>query len=97
VDLFSNIAFELFGTLTGWAGAGHLRLGQQQSYFNYQQPATKTAWMCTRSALECAATSSIWPSPFARTEHSARYATGYLGDIGVPPPAMTSAVVECAG
>ena len=53
--------------------------------------------MCSPTVSAYAATTSIWPSPSAaRLNIPARYATGYLGDIGVPltPPMDFSAWFE---
>jgi transglutaminase-like putative cysteine protease len=88
VDRFSNIAFELFGHLgSGWSRVQaicdwvHAKVA-----FNYQQARpTKTALDVYTERVGVCRDFQHLAITFCRALNiPARYATGYLGDIGVP-------------
>ena len=89
VDRFSNIAFELFG----WAKPGWGRVQaicdwvHNKVVFNYGQARpTKTALDVFTERVGVCRDFQHLAITFCRALNiPARYATGYLGDIGVPP------------
>jgi transglutaminase-like putative cysteine protease len=89
VDRFSDTAWELFGqTPPGWARVqaicdwvhGHVEFG-----YRHARP-TKTAWdVYTERAGVCRDFMHLAITFCRCLNVPARYVTGYLGDIGVPP------------
>ncbi len=88
VDRFSNLAFELFGFLTpGWNRVQAIcNWVHQKVLFNYQQARpTKTALDVFTERVGVCRDFQHLAITFCRALNiPARYATGYLGDIGVP-------------
>jgi transglutaminase-like putative cysteine protease len=89
VDLFSNIAFELFGHIQpGWGRVQAIcNWVNSKVAFNYQQARpTKTAMDVYTERVGVCRDFQHLAITFCRALNiPARYATGYLGDIGVPP------------
>jgi transglutaminase-like putative cysteine protease len=89
VDRFSNIAFELFGhLLPGWGRVQAIcDWVHNKVVFNYQQARpTKTALdVYTERVGVCRDFQHLAITMCRALNIPARYATGYLGDIGVPP------------
>jgi transglutaminase-like putative cysteine protease len=89
VDRFSNIAFELFGgTPEGWARVQAVcEWVHEKVKFNYGQARpTKTALDVFTERIGVCRDFQHLAITFCRALNiPARYATGYLGDIGVPP------------
>ncbi|MDB5718746.1 MAG: transglutaminase [Sphingomonas bacterium] len=89
VDRLSETAWSLFGhTRPGWARAqaivdyvhSHISFG-----YEHARP-TKTAWDCFQERRGVCRDFAHLAVTFCRCMNiPARYATGYLGDIGVPP------------
>jgi transglutaminase-like putative cysteine protease len=88
VDLFSSIAFELFGqTEPGWGRVQAIcNWVHNKVTFNYQQARpTKTAMDVYTERVGVCRDFQHLAITFCRALNiPARYATGYLGDIGVP-------------
>jgi transglutaminase-like putative cysteine protease len=88
VDRFSNIAFELFGNLEpGWGRVQAIcNWVQNKVAFNYQHARpTKTALDVFTERVGVCRDFQHLAITFCRALNiPARYATGYLGDIGVP-------------
>ena len=88
VDRFSNIAFELFGTVSpGWTRVQYIcNWVHSHVAFNYQQARpTKTALGVFTERVGVCRDFQHLAITFCRALNiPARYATGYLGDIGVP-------------
>lgn len=88
VDRFSNIAYELFGYLhPGWNRVQAIcNWVQSKVTFNYQQARpTKTALDVYTERVGVCRDFQHLAITFCRALNiPARYATGYLGDIGVP-------------
>ncbi len=88
VDRFSNIAFELFGdTPPGWGRVQAIcNWVHNKVVFNYQQARpTKTAMDVFTERVGVCRDFQHLAITFCRALNiPARYATGYLGDIGVP-------------
>lgn len=88
VDRFSNIAFELFGTVDpGWSRVQYIcNWVYNNVAFNYQQARpTKTALDVFTERVGVCRDFQHLAITFCRALNiPARYATGYLGDIGVP-------------
>jgi len=88
VDRFSNIAFELFGTVSpGWNRVQYIcNWVHNHVAFNYQQARpTKTALDVFTERVGVCRDFQHLAITFCRALNiPARYATGYLGDIGVP-------------
>jgi len=88
VDRFSNIAFELFGTVSpGWTRVQYIcNWVHSHVAFNYQQARpTKTALDVFTERVGVCRDFQHLAITFCRALNiPARYATGYLGDIGVP-------------
>jgi transglutaminase-like putative cysteine protease len=88
VDRFSNIAFELFGTVDpGWNRVQYIcNWVHNNVAFNYQQARpTKTALDVYTERVGVCRDFQHLAITFCRALNiPARYATGYLGDIGVP-------------
>lgn len=89
VDRFSSIAFELFGqTDPGWSRVQAIcNWVHNKVTFNYQQARpTKTAMDVFTERVGVCRDFQHLAITFCRALGiPARYATGYLGDIGVPP------------
>ena len=89
VERFSNIAFELFGhLLPGWGRVQAIcDWVHNKVVFNYQQARpTKTALdVYTERVGVCRDFQHLAITMCRALNIPARYATGYLGDIGVPP------------
>lgn len=89
-DRLSEIAWQLFGhTPPGWARVqaicdyvhGHIRFGYQHAR------ATKTAWETWHERVGVCRDYAHLAITFCRCMNiPTRYCTGYLGDMGVPPP-----------
>ena len=88
VDRFSNVAFELFGHLEpGWGRVQAIcNWVHNKVAFNYQQARpTKTAMDVFTERVGVCRDFQHLAITFCRAMNiPARYATGYLGDIGVP-------------
>jgi transglutaminase-like putative cysteine protease len=88
VDRFSNIAFELFGNLApGWSRVQSIcNWVHNHVAFNYQHARpTKTALDVYTERVGVCRDFQHLAITFCRALNiPARYATGYLGDIGVP-------------
>ncbi len=88
VDRFNNIAFELFGNLRpGWSRVQSIcNWVHNQVAFNYQHARpTKTALDVYTERVGVCRDFQHLAITFCRALNiPARYATGYLGDIGVP-------------
>lgn len=89
VDRFSNIAFELFGNIApGWNRVQAIcNWVHNKVAFNYQQARpSKTALDVYTERVGVCRDFQHLAITFCRALNiPARYATGYLGDIGVPP------------
>ena len=89
VDLFSNIAYELFGNIQpGWGRVQAIcDWVHYKVTFNYSQARpTKTAMDVYTERVGVCRDFQHLAVTFCRALNiPARYATGYLGDIGVPP------------
>jgi transglutaminase-like putative cysteine protease len=89
VDRFSDIAFELFGkTVPGWARVQAIcDWVHQKVRFDYQAARpTKTAMDVFTERIGVCRDFQHLAVTFCRAMNiPARYATGYLGDFGVPP------------
>jgi len=89
VDRFSNIAFELFGdSPNGWARVKAIcDWVHQKVKFSYEHARpTKTALDVFTERIGVCRDFQHLAITFCRSLNiPARYATGYLGDIGVPP------------
>ncbi len=100
VDRFTNIAYELFGTMApGWGRVQAIcDWVNAKVAFNYQQTRpSKTAMdVYTERVGVCRDFQHLAISFCRALNIPARYATGYLGDIGVParPPMDFSAWFE---
>lgn len=89
VDLLSDIAWQLFGSAApGWPRVqaicdwvcGHVRFGYEHAR------ATRTAYETFREGAGVCRDFQHLAATFCRCMGiPARYATGYLGDIGIPP------------
>ena len=89
-DRLTDIAWNLFGAATpGWARVqaicdyvhNHIRFGYEHAR------ATKTAWDAFDEGLGVCRDYAHLAISFCRCMNiPARYCTGYLGDIGMPPP-----------
>ena len=89
-DRLTDIAWNLFGAATpGWARVqaicdyvhNHIRFGYEHAR------ATKTAWDAFDEGLGVCRDYAHLAIAFCRCMNiPARYCTGYLGDIGMPPP-----------
>jgi transglutaminase-like putative cysteine protease len=88
VDRFNNIAFELFGNVApGWGRVQYIcNWVHNNVAFNYQQARpTKTALDVFTERVGVCRDFQHLAITFCRALNiPARYATGYLGDIGVP-------------
>ncbi len=88
VDRFSNIAYELFGNLNpGWSRVQYIcNWVHSHVTFNYQMARpTKTALDVYTERVGVCRDFQHLAITFCRALNiPARYATGYLGDIGVP-------------
>jgi transglutaminase-like putative cysteine protease len=88
VDRFSNVAYELFGNLApGWGRVQAIcNWVHNKVTFNYQQARpTKTAMDVYTERVGVCRDFQHLAITFCRALNiPARYATGYLGDIGVP-------------
>jgi transglutaminase-like putative cysteine protease len=90
-DLLSPVAWQLFGnSLPGWQRVqaicdfvhGHIQFG-----YGFARP-TKTAWEAYQERAGVCRDFAHLAIAFCRSVNiPARYCTGYLGDIGVPPSA----------
>jgi transglutaminase-like putative cysteine protease len=91
VDRFSALAWQLFGSaLTGWSRVQAICdwVHQHVSFDYMQTRPTKTAWdVYTEKFGVCRDFQHLAITLCRCLNIPARYATGYLGDIGVPPPA----------
>jgi transglutaminase-like putative cysteine protease len=89
VDRFTNIAFELFGSVDrGWNRVQHIcNWVHNHLAFDYQKARpTKTALDVFTERVGVCRDFQHLAITFCRALNiPARYATGYLGDIGVPP------------
>jgi len=100
VDRFSSIAFELFGTTRpGWARVQAIcEWVHEKVTFDYSRARpTKTALdVLTERVGVCRDFQHLAVTLCRAMNIPARYATGYLGDIGVPPggPMDFSALFE---
>ena len=88
-DRLTDIAWLFAGTPPGWARVqaicdyvhGHIAFGYQHA-----RP-TKTAWAAFNEATGVCRDYAHLAVAFCRCMNiPARYCTGYLGDIGIPPP-----------
>ena len=90
VDRFTNIAYELFGQVKpGWARVQAIcDYVHNLIAFDYQQArATRTAWEALNERRGVCRDYAHLAIAFCRCMNiPARYCTGYLGDIGMPPP-----------
>lgn len=91
VDRFSNIAWDLFGSAaTGWGRVQAVcDWVHNHVTFDYQQThPSKSAWdVYNEQAGVCRDFQHLAITLCRCLNLPARYATGYLGDIGVPPAA----------
>jgi transglutaminase-like putative cysteine protease len=89
-DLLSQIAWDLFGrSPTGWKRVQAIcDFVHQHIAFGYDHArATKTAWESFQERTGVCRDYAHLAIAFCRCMNiPARYCTGYLGDIGVPPP-----------
>jgi transglutaminase-like putative cysteine protease len=89
VDRFTNIAFDLFGTVNpGWSRVQYICNWVHNTVaFDYQKARpTKTALDVFTERVGVCRDFQHLAITFCRALNiPARYATGYLGDIGVPP------------
>src|SRR4029077_12304545 len=88
-DLLSQVAWDLFGkSSTGWgrvqAICDHVH---RHIAFGYERARSKTAWEAFQEGTGVCRDYAHLAIAFCRCMNiPARYCTGYLGDIGVPPP-----------
>jgi transglutaminase-like putative cysteine protease len=88
-DLLSQVAWDLFGkSSTGWgrvqAICDHVH---RHVAFGYEHARSKTAWETFHERTGVCRDYAHLAIAFCRCMNiPARYCTGYLGDIGVPPP-----------
>jgi transglutaminase-like putative cysteine protease len=89
-DLLSEIAWDLFGTSpTGWGRVQAIcDFVHQHIVFGYEHARpTKTAWEAFKGRTGVCRDYAHLAVAFCRCLNiPARYCTGYLGDIGLPPP-----------
>lgn len=89
-DRLSQIAWDLFGkTPTGWARVQAIcDFVHQHIVFGYEHArATKTAWEAFNERVGVCRDYTHLAIAFCRCMNiPARYCTGYLSDIGLPPP-----------
>ena len=89
-DQLSDIAWKLFGSgPTGWARVQAIcDFVHRHIEFGYQHArSTKTAWEAYREGKGVCRDYAHLAIAFCRCLNiPARYCTGYLGDIGMPPP-----------
>jgi transglutaminase-like putative cysteine protease len=89
-DLLSDIAWSLFGhTQPGWARVQAVcDFVHNHISFNYQNArSTRTAWDAFNERTGVCRDFAHLAITFCRCLNiPARYCTGYLGDIGIPPP-----------
>jgi transglutaminase-like putative cysteine protease len=89
-DLLSDIAWSLFGhTQPGWARVQAIcDFVHNHISFNYQNArSTRTAWDAFNERTGVCRDFAHLAITFCRCLNiPARYCTGYLGDIGIPPP-----------
>jgi transglutaminase-like putative cysteine protease len=89
-DRLTEIAWKLFGdTPTGWARVQSIcDFVHEHIQFGYQHArATKTAWEAFHDRRGVCRDYAHLAVAFCRCMNiPARYCTGYLGDIGMPPP-----------
>jgi transglutaminase-like putative cysteine protease len=91
-DKLSDIAWSLFGNFpTGWSRVQAIcAFVHQHIRFDYQQASsTRSAWDGYRERVGVCRDFAHLALTFTRCLNiPARYCTGYLGDIGVPPDGM---------
>jgi transglutaminase-like putative cysteine protease len=89
-DLLSEVAWDLFGTApSGWERVQAIcDFVHQQIVFGYEHArATKTAWEAFKEGTGVCRDYAHLAIALCRCMNiPARYCTGYLGDIGIPPP-----------
>jgi transglutaminase-like putative cysteine protease len=89
-DLLSNVAWSRFGQLTpGWARVQAIcDFVHNHITFDYQQARpTRTAWEAFNEGVGVCRDFAHLAIAFCRCMNiPARYCTGYLGDMGTPPP-----------
>jgi transglutaminase-like putative cysteine protease len=89
-DLLSEVAWDLFGkSPTGWGRVQAIcDFVHQHITFGYEHArATKTAWGVFNEGTGVCRDYTHLAIAFCRCMNiPARYCTGYLGDIGIPPP-----------
>jgi transglutaminase-like putative cysteine protease len=89
-DLLSDIAWSLFGhTQPGWSRVQAIcDFAHNHITFNYQNArSTRTAWEAFNERTGVCRDFTHLAITFCRCMNiPARYCTGYLGDIGIPPP-----------
>jgi transglutaminase-like putative cysteine protease len=89
-DLLSEVAWDLFGTApSGWGRVQAIcDFVHQQIVFGYEHArATKTAWEAFKEGTGVCRDYAHLAIALCRCMNiPARYCTGYLGDIGIPPP-----------
>ncbi len=89
-DLLSQTAWDLFGHLPpGWALVqGICDYVHSRITFDYQQARpTRTAWEAFNERVGVCRDYAHLATTFCRCMNiPARYCTGYLGDVGTPPP-----------
>jgi transglutaminase-like putative cysteine protease len=89
-DLLSEVAWDLFGkSPTGWGRVQAIcDFVHQHITFGYEHAcATKTAWGAFNEGTGVCRDYTHLAIAFCRCMNiPARYCTGYLGDIGIPPP-----------
>jgi transglutaminase-like putative cysteine protease len=89
-DVLSQTAWNLFGhTAPGWARVQAIcDYVHNHIYFNYQNArATRTAWEAYNERTGVCRDFAHLAITFCRCMNiPARYCTGYLGDVGTPPP-----------
>ena len=89
-DLLSEVAWDLFGkSTTGWGRVQAIcDFVHQHITFGYEHArATKTAWGVFNEGTGVCRDYTHLAIAFCRCMNiPARYCTGYLGDMGVPPP-----------
>ena len=90
VDLLSTVAWDLFGgTPQGWARVHAIcDFVHHRVTFDYQQAsATRTAWETYHGGTGVCRDYTHLAVALCRAMNiPARYCTGYLGDMGTPPP-----------
>jgi transglutaminase-like putative cysteine protease len=89
-DLLSDIAWSLFGNFTpGWSRVQAIcDYVHNHIFFNYQNArSTRTAWEAYNERTGVCRDFTHLAIAFCRAMNiPARYCTGYLGDMGTPPP-----------